>query len=76
MDTAVLKRFAQEAWIVLKSKVSSKIDVVLDKESAARRENAKAVRELESKIDITENVTGTHRNQCRCNSGREIQVYK
>ena len=53
MDTAVLKRFAQEARIVLKSKVSSKIDVVLDEESAARRENSKAVRELESKIRTT-----------------------
>lgn len=53
MDTTVLKRFAQEARIVLKNKVSSKIDVVLDEESAARRENSKAVRDLEGKIFST-----------------------
>ena len=53
MDTTVLKRFAQEARIALKNKVSSKINLVLDKESSARRENVKAVRELESKIRVT-----------------------
>ena len=53
MDTNVLKRFAQEARVVLKNKVSSKIDLVLNEESSARRENSKAVRDLESKIRAT-----------------------
>ncbi len=50
MDTNVLKRFAQEARISLQNKVRTKIGVVLQEESAARRESPKAVRELESKI--------------------------
>ena len=45
MDTTVLKRFAQEARIALKNKVGSKINLVLDEESSARRENPKAVKE-------------------------------
>ncbi|MDB3929303.1 BREX-1 system adenine-specific DNA-methyltransferase PglX [Paracoccaceae bacterium] len=53
MDTNALKRFAQEARIVLKNKVSSKIDLVLNEKSSARRENSKAVRDLESKIRAT-----------------------
>ena len=53
MDTTVLKRFAQEARIALKNKVGSKINLVLDEESSARRENPKAVRDLESKIRAT-----------------------
>ena len=53
MDTTILKRIAQEARITLKKKVSSKINLVLDEESSARRENSKAVRELESKIRAT-----------------------
>ena len=50
MDTNVLKRFAQASRILLQNKVHSKIDLVLHEESAARRENLKAVKELENKI--------------------------
>ena len=53
MDTNALKKFAQEARIVLHSKVKSKIDLVLDEQSAARRENPKAVKDLENNIHST-----------------------
>lgn len=50
MDTNNLKKFAQDARRVLISRVSSKLDLVLSEESAARRERASAVRDLENKI--------------------------
>ena len=50
MQTTVLKRFAQEARIVLKTLVGSKMEVVLAEQSVARREASKAVRELETRV--------------------------
>ena len=50
MDTNTLKKFAQDARRVLISRVSNKLDLVLSEESAARRERASAVRDLEHKI--------------------------
>ncbi len=50
MNRNALKTFAQEARLILKKQVTSKIDLVLDEESAARREHPKAVKELEHKI--------------------------
>ena len=53
MDTTGLKKFAQEARTTLRAQISSKLDLVLAPESAARRESPKAVRELESEIAAT-----------------------
>ncbi|MDC0538002.1 BREX-1 system adenine-specific DNA-methyltransferase PglX [Planktomarina temperata] len=50
MDTNKLKKFAQDARRVLIGRVKIKLDLVLAEDSAARRERASAVRELESKI--------------------------
>jgi type II restriction/modification system DNA methylase subunit YeeA len=50
MDTNKLKKFAQDARRVLIGRVQSKLDLVLSEDSAARRERASAVRDLESKI--------------------------
>ena len=50
MDTNSLKKFAQDARRILISRVSNKLDLVLSGESAARRERASAVRDLENKI--------------------------
>ncbi len=50
MQTNVLKRFAQEARIVLKTLVGSKMEVVLAEQSLARRDASKTVRELETRV--------------------------
>ena len=50
MDTAKLKKFAQDARRILIGRVKSKLDLVLAEDSAARRERASAVRDLEGKI--------------------------
>ncbi len=47
MDTGKLKKFAQHARRALMEQVTAKLDRVLEKESAARRENPKAVDALE-----------------------------
>ena len=53
IDTGALKRFAQEARRVLREQVSAKLTHVLAPESAARREEPEAVKELESEIRRT-----------------------
>lgn len=50
MDTAKLKKFAQSARRTLRDQVSAKLKLVLSPDSAARRENPEAVRELEAQI--------------------------
>ena len=50
MDTAKLKKFAQFARRGLIERVSNKLQLALAEESAARRENAEAVRQLEKQI--------------------------
>lgn len=50
METADLKRFAQYARRTLLEQVSSRLVVVLMPESAARRENANAIYELEKQL--------------------------
>lgn len=50
METAKLKKFAQFARRSLLEQVSSKLALVLDGNSAARRENIEAVKELEEAI--------------------------
>lgn len=50
MDTNALKKFAQAARNLLIDQVTSKIDVVLAEGSPARRENAKAIKDLEAAI--------------------------
>lgn len=50
MDTSKLKRFAQEARRLLIEQVTLKLNIVLQPESRARRESAKAVTELEKVI--------------------------
>jgi hypothetical protein len=54
MDTSKLKPFAQEARRTLKAQVSARLDLVLAEQSAARREQPKAVAELESEIARTD----------------------
>ena len=51
MDTNTLKKFAQEARVDLQNKINFKIDYVLNEQSSARRENPRAVQELEKKIN-------------------------
>lgn len=51
MDTSKLKKFAQFARRSLMDQVSAKLKLVLDTESAARREQPRAVTELEKQID-------------------------
>lgn len=53
METAKLKKFAQYARRYLIEQVSAKLKFVLSKESAARRENPKAVQDLEKLIADT-----------------------
>lgn len=50
MDTSKLKPFAQDARRILKAQVSARLDQVLAEQSAARREQPKAVSELEAEI--------------------------
>ncbi|MBV7434871.1 BREX-1 system adenine-specific DNA-methyltransferase PglX [Cardiobacteriaceae bacterium TAE3-ERU3] len=50
METAKLKKFAQSARRRLLEQVSGKLEQVLIKDSAARRENAEAVKKLEEAI--------------------------
>lgn len=50
MDTSKLKPFAQDARRILKAQVSARLDQVLAEQSAARREQPKAVSELEVEI--------------------------
>jgi Eco57I restriction-modification methylase len=50
MDTSGLKKFAQEARRSLRELVSSKLDLALSADSAARRETPSAVKQLESEI--------------------------
>ena len=50
MDTSKLKKFAQYARRILLDQVSGKLDVVLAPQSAARRERAQVVAELEKLI--------------------------
>ena len=59
MDTSKLKKFAQYARRTLLDQVSGKLDVVLAPQSAARRERAQVVAELEKLISNTgrDNVT-------------------
>ena len=47
METAKLKKFAQNARRSLIHQVSARIDLVLAEDSAARRESADAVKKLE-----------------------------
>lgn len=53
MDTNNLKKFAQAARNLLIDQVTSKLDMVLDDRSAARRENPEAVKDLEGAIRTT-----------------------
>jgi type II restriction/modification system DNA methylase subunit YeeA len=53
MNTAKLKKFAQEARSGLMAQVTAKLALVLDDASAARRESPAAVRELEAEIART-----------------------
>jgi type II restriction/modification system DNA methylase subunit YeeA len=50
METTKLKRFAQYARRTLLEQVEAKMDMVLASDSAARRENTKAVQDLEKQI--------------------------
>ena len=69
MDTSKLKRFAQYARRTLLDQVSGKLDVVLAPQSAARRERAQVVAELEKLIsnsgrdNVTERVAYTWFNR-------------
>jgi hypothetical protein len=53
METAKLKKFAQFARRSLMEQVSAKLKLVLADDSAARRESAKAVKELDEAIQKT-----------------------
>jgi hypothetical protein len=53
MDTSKLKRFAQHARRLLRDQVKAKMALVLAADSAARRENSTAVKELEAQIRQT-----------------------
>ena len=53
MNTSQLKQFAQNARRQLIELVSTKLSIVLDVGSAARRENEKAVKDLEKEISQT-----------------------
>ena len=69
MDTTALKKFAQSARSLLMEQVRSKLDLVLDPSSAARREHPKAMGELdaaitrESKAQVIEQVAYTWFNR-------------
>jgi type II restriction/modification system DNA methylase subunit YeeA len=53
MDTSKLKRFAQHARRLLRDQVKAKMSLVLAADSAARRENPAAVKELEEQVRQT-----------------------
>ncbi len=53
MDTSKLKRFAQHARRLLRDQVKAKMALALAADSAARRENPAAVKELEEQIHQT-----------------------
>ena len=53
MDTTKLKKFAQHARRLLMEQVATKLEWVLAADSAARRENAKAVAELVKQVQET-----------------------
>ena len=53
MDTSKLKKYAQAARNLLIDQVTSKLDLVLDDASAARRESPKSVQDLEGAIRKT-----------------------
>ena len=53
MDTSKLKRFAQHARRLLRDQVKAKMSLVLAADSAGRRENMPAVKELEDQIRQT-----------------------
>ena len=53
METTKLKRFAQYARRTLREQVEAKMGMVLGSDSAARRENAKVVQDLEKQIKDT-----------------------
>jgi hypothetical protein len=53
MDTSKLKRFSQHARRLLRDQVKAKMALVLAADSAARRENPTAVKELEDQIRQT-----------------------
>jgi len=53
LNTSLLKQFAQNARRQLIDLVSTKLSIVLDTNSAARRENEKAVKDLEKEITKT-----------------------
>ena len=59
METTKLKKFAQYARRSLIEQVSAKLKLVLAEGSAARRENAAAVRKLDEAIQSTD----TERNR-------------
>ncbi|KJC24331.1 BREX-1 system adenine-specific DNA-methyltransferase PglX [Pseudomonas aeruginosa] len=69
MDTSKLKKFAQYARRILLDQVGGKLDVVLAPQSAARRERAQVVAELEklisnsSRDNVTERVAYTWFNR-------------
>ena len=50
MDTNALKKFAQAARNLLIDQVRSKLDLVIDPASPARREHPQAMRELDAAI--------------------------
>jgi hypothetical protein len=50
MDTNALKKFAQAARNLLIDQVRSKLDLVIDPASPARREHPQAMKELDSAI--------------------------
>jgi type II restriction/modification system DNA methylase subunit YeeA len=52
MDTSRLKKFAQYARRYLREQMTTKLEVVLAENSAARRENPKAISKLAEKIEV------------------------
>ncbi|WP_419641110.1 BREX-1 system adenine-specific DNA-methyltransferase PglX, partial [Thiolapillus sp.] len=61
METSKLKKFAQHARRSLIEQVSNKLKLVLAQDSAARRENPKAVAEIEKRIF---GVSGKYTDNC------------
>ena len=60
LDTGKLKKFAQYARRSLVEQVSTKLALVLSKDSLARRENLKAVAKLEEKIARSSKLSLIH----------------
>jgi len=56
MDTTKLQKFAQKARIILLAQIESQLNIVLAKDSLARRENKKAILSLEEKINSTSKI--------------------